>query len=121
MSHDYKPSTRTPVAIDETKCCAAVWSANSWASYQCSRPRGFGPDKRYCRQHDPIAIKEKDDKRRAAYEAKWKEEENQRRKKERDAADLAKWRDFRNQIAEYRFKSDEDRNVIMSMLKNRHL
>lgn len=45
------------VAADPTRCCAEVH--HDWRNYQCSKPRGHGPEEAYCKIHDPafIAIK----------------------------------------------------------------
>lgn len=39
------------VAEDTEDCIEEVWSEVSWIPYQCSRKRGYGPDKLYCKQH----------------------------------------------------------------------
>lgn len=34
------------------RCIKEVWPrSGSWTPYQCTRPRGHGPDGLYCRQH----------------------------------------------------------------------
>lgn len=40
-------------------CCEEVTSyETNWPRHhQCSRKRGFGPDKAYCKQHDPEVVK----------------------------------------------------------------
>ncbi len=43
---------------DPSRCIKEVRS--DFVSYQCQRKRGFGPGKRFCKQHNPITIKEKD-------------------------------------------------------------
>lgn len=42
---------------DFKRCCEEVRIPGRWASYaQCQRSRGHGPDKAYCKQHDPEAV-----------------------------------------------------------------
>lgn len=63
-------------APDYTRCCTAVASRERWSKYfQCSKPRGHGPDGAYCKQHDPEAVKA----RKEASEAKWKNKWNSER------------------------------------------
>jgi hypothetical protein len=68
-AYGLKYSERKP---DPAKCCAEVTvKQGMWYSYsQCSRPRGFGPEQAYCKQHDPVVVAERDAKTRAAWEAK---------------------------------------------------
>ncbi len=66
------PQGRAP---DFTRCCEEVSDSMNWNTYQCSRKRGYGPDKAYCKQHDPEAVKA----RRAASDAKYNAEFNKRR------------------------------------------
>ena len=40
--------------------------------HQCSRKRGHGPGGEYCKIHDPAAVKARDDKRRAEWDAQSK-------------------------------------------------
>lgn len=43
---------------DLTRCCQEVRDSGRWPRwYQCNRPRGHGPDKAYCKQHDPEVAK----------------------------------------------------------------
>lgn len=59
-------------APDYTCCCESVWSRGRWSrSYQCQRKRGFGPDKAYCKQHDPEVAKARKDAADARSNAKW--------------------------------------------------
>ena len=51
-----------------SRCVVEVWA--NFVSYQCQRKRGYGPGKRFCKQHNPITI-----------EAKEKIKEDIRRKK----------------------------------------
>lgn len=59
---------KTP--YDPKHCCFSVWDSTMGfgRSYQCTRKPGFGPDKLYCKQHDPAAQEARDKKR----EEKWK-------------------------------------------------
>lgn len=54
----------------ETQCVEMVW--DHFASYQCQRKRGHGPGGRYCKQHDPVARKERDEAREKQWEAEYK-------------------------------------------------
>lgn len=58
---------------DYKRCCEQVREAGlSWPRYsQCSRPRGHGPDEAYCKQHDPAAVKAREDASSAKAELKW--------------------------------------------------
>ena len=55
---------------DETHCVKEIYG--NYVPYQCSRKRGHGPDRLYCKQHDPERIakeeKAKDEIRRKHYE-----------------------------------------------------
>jgi hypothetical protein len=45
---------------DKTRCIEEVWPrANTWVPYQCSRPRGHGPDGLWCKQHARRALEGK--------------------------------------------------------------
>ena len=60
MKHE-KTSKRygsNEIPANPLNCVKEVWS--NFVSYQCQRKRGFGPGKRFCKQHNPIAIKAKD-------------------------------------------------------------
>lgn len=62
------------VPPDYTRCAAAVFGA--WDTKQCLRANGHGPHGAYCKQHDPVARKAKQD----AGAAKWRNDmENLRR------------------------------------------
>lgn len=53
------------------QCCVEVWG--EWRSHQCSRAGKIERDgKFYCGQHDPVAIKEKDEEKRRQREAESK-------------------------------------------------
>ena len=47
---------------DETKCRESVWAHSM--SMQCSRKRGFGPGKGYCRQHARRLVEREEIRRR---------------------------------------------------------
>lgn len=68
------PQGRAP---DLTRCCEEVttYVGRFPQHHQCGRKRGYGPDKAYCKQHDPEAVKA----RREASEAKYNAEFNKRR------------------------------------------
>lgn len=53
---------------DLTRCCERLYSRLSPGGYQCNRPRGHGPDKAYCRTHDPAKVAERQAKSTAKYE-----------------------------------------------------
>lgn len=58
------PQGRAP---NYMRCCENVYSRERWGRfYQCTRPRGHGPDGAYCKQHDPAAKLKRADLRRAA-------------------------------------------------------
>lgn len=52
---------------DLTRCCENV--ADGFWSKQCSKPCGYGPEKAYCKVHDPEAVKARRDKATAEYKA----------------------------------------------------
>lgn len=43
-----------PREEDAARCIEYVW--DGWRNHQCSRKRGHGPDRLYCKQHDPDAV-----------------------------------------------------------------
>lgn len=51
------------------KCCTEVH--DGYVSRQCSRPRGYGPEEAYCKQHDPAAVKAKHEARNAKWQAQY--------------------------------------------------
>lgn len=52
---------RQGIPPDFSRCCAPVWTRDNWPrEYQCSRNRGFGPDRAYCKQHDPAKAAERE-------------------------------------------------------------
>lgn len=62
---------------DFARCCEEVGrNIGRWTSFgQCTRKRGYGPDKAYCKQHDPEAVRA----RRKALDAKYNEQHNKDR------------------------------------------
>lgn len=59
------PAGRAP---DFKRCCEEVWSKERFSiSSQCRKPRGYGPEKAYCKIHDPDYVKEKSIKQRQEY------------------------------------------------------
>jgi hypothetical protein len=61
---------------DLARCCEEVCSRERWTRfYQCTKPRGHGPDGAYCKQHDPSVA----DARRKAADARGMAKWNARR------------------------------------------
>jgi len=59
--------------LENTDCCITeVWSG--MIGHQCSRKRGHGKDKLYCKQHDPEKIKKKEDAKDRKIELKIEKE-----------------------------------------------
>lgn len=85
-------SSLTP---DYTRCCASVYGGH-FRSHQCTRKRGYGPDKAYCKQHDPIARKAKDDARMQ----KWMSEMNEKQERAKYEANAKTFYNALVQIAE---------------------
>jgi len=54
MSRVYGSCAGNPKGIpeDKTKCIKEVWpSSGGWIPYQCTRKRGYGKGRLYCKQH----------------------------------------------------------------------
>ena len=52
------------------KCCENVWPAGRFMfPHQCNRARGHGPERAYCKQHDPEYIADKRRVEAAKHEA----------------------------------------------------
>lgn len=67
------------------RCDGRVHSG--WRVHQCARNGVVEHDgKFYCRQHDPVAVRQRDDARRAAWAAERNVEEAQRKEAARIAA-----------------------------------
>lgn len=64
------PMGRKP---DFARCCKSVTGFPSHFQSQCSRKRGHGPDKAYCKQHDPDVTKKREADAAARSQAKWQE------------------------------------------------
>jgi len=63
---------------DYDRCCVEIWPKDKWgmtSRYQCKRARGFGPDKAYCKIHDPA----KAEARRVASDKRYYEKINKQR------------------------------------------
>lgn len=61
------------MAEDKTKCQEEVSDGGRWLSYhQCRKPRGFGPEKQFCKVHDPKYIEAKDKARQAKWDLRHK-------------------------------------------------
>ena len=63
---------------DMTLCCEEVTPAERGGyvhRHQCTRPRGYGPDQAYCKQHDPDKVAERIKERQRA----WVEKSNKER------------------------------------------
>lgn len=59
-------------APDFDHCCVGVWSNERWSRHsQCSKKRGYGPGKAYCKIHDPASVKARQEKAEADANAKW--------------------------------------------------
>lgn len=55
-----------------TRCCAEVCSRERFSRfYQCTKPRGHGPDGAYCKQHDPVVAKVRKDAAAARGKDRW--------------------------------------------------
>jgi hypothetical protein len=61
------------MTTEKHKCCGSVWPAGAYRSYPCHHNAKVERDgKWYCGTHDPVAIKEKQDKKKAESDARWK-------------------------------------------------
>ncbi len=56
--------------MDQARCCEMVWQSHSRERSQCQRKNGHGPHGAYCKMHDPVAKKAKDDARHAEMHAR---------------------------------------------------
>lgn len=61
---------------DFERCCVEVGrDMGRWTQFgQCSKKRGFGPDKAFCKIHDPDVVKARREKAEAAYNVKRNQE-----------------------------------------------
>lgn len=63
---------------DTARCIKSVYTPGSYNyGHQCNRKRGHGKDGLYCKQHDPVRIKEIDDNKQKAYDDKWKKRQDE--------------------------------------------
>lgn len=76
------------VAGDPKRCVQSLMDRWHPGGYQCTRPRGYGPDGCYCKQHDPAAVAARNAARDAAYKAKWSADDLRRQKAEAGAKAL---------------------------------
>lgn len=58
-------------AEDKIRCIATIYSTHI-SGRQCERKRGHGPNKAYCKQHNPERIKQVEDAKDKAYDDKYK-------------------------------------------------
>lgn len=55
---------------DKTRCAVCIFPGiRKGSPHQCRRPRGYGPDGLYCKQHDPAVVQAKRDTQTAKYKA----------------------------------------------------
>ena len=60
--------------MNKTRCSVTVWDRSGTYNYQCTRTGSVERDgKRYCRQHDPVAVEERTKKRNAEWERERKQ------------------------------------------------
>lgn len=64
------------IKFDPERCCQSVWITGMGFGHdkQCTRPPGYGPDKLYCKQHDPAAQEVRRKKSSDKFDAKMKAE-----------------------------------------------
>lgn len=57
---------------DLTRCCVEVAQPMGATTHfhQCSRKRGYGPDKAFCKIHDPVAVEARNTKSDQEYRVK---------------------------------------------------
>lgn len=71
-SHHSKTYGRYEHFADPSRCAERVYEKGGWGhNHQCRRARGHGPEKAFCRQHDPDAVKAREAKRQANEAAKF--------------------------------------------------
>ena len=75
------PSSHHRKGYRPERCAAGVSGHGGWRTYQCSRKRGHGPEQAYCKQHDPVARKEKQDARWTEYKARMDAQQAERNAK----------------------------------------
>ena len=52
------------ISEDPTRCAEAVWNKDDFATRQCTRKRGHGPNGDYCVQHATMHHKEAERRRK---------------------------------------------------------
>ena len=56
-------------AEDKSRCIEKIHGGERWPSFhQCNRKRGYGPNKEFCKIHDPMVVKARVDARMKKYE-----------------------------------------------------
>jgi hypothetical protein len=43
-------------SYNSRRCAKEVWPSDGWVSKQCSRRRGYGIDKLFCKQHKNTTV-----------------------------------------------------------------
>jgi hypothetical protein len=70
-----KPEPRTygrhRAPEDVARCIESVWHADYMGSLQCTRKRGHGTDGLYCKGHDPVAKRAREEAKRAEWQARF--------------------------------------------------
>ena len=73
---------------EKKKCCGSVWPTGAYRSQQCAKNGKFVRDgKHYCKTHDPVSIKEKNNARNDAYEVAYERRCNLRNEVEQKRAE----------------------------------
>jgi hypothetical protein len=67
----YYGRSYSPQEPDYTRCASSVTPQGGWFSAQCTRKNGHGPHGAWCKQHNPVAVKERQDARDKQWHAKW--------------------------------------------------
>lgn len=89
---------------DLKKCRASVKEA-AFINHQCTkkatvwRPNEDGETYGYCRQHDPVLVKQRRDARSAKWDAKWQQEMDAHQKAEEERRALLACKEAIQQIA----------------------
>jgi len=79
VTFKYEPRHAWAPKVDPKRCPACL--IKNYQTYQCSRPRGEGPEG-WCKQHDPENVKKRGDER---YE-KWKQRAAEKSRRETESA-----------------------------------
>ncbi len=77
---EWTRSAKHKATDDPARCCALVSDRfTNWPRYyQCSKPRGHGPEQAYCKVHDPAAKAAKEAARDAKYRAEYEASDRRR-------------------------------------------